>query len=704
MANRMMEFFRNGIWGTKPLPPVNPFEERGVSGTAVFGGYVEVKEKSHKLYGQERYRTASDILANVSIVAAGTRYFLNLLAKPSWRVEPAEGGEGDKYADLVEEIMHDMVTPWPRLIRRAGMYKYHGFGIHEWTAKRRDDGVVGVLDIESRPQHTIEQWQVDEKGTVTGVIQRSPQTGAFIPIPRSKVIYLIDDMLTDSPEGMGWFRHLVDPAERLMKYLQLEAWAFQRDLSGTPVGRAPLLQIEKMVKTGILDRAKADSMVRQMEEFIELQSKKNNTGILLDSQPHESLTADGFSVSSVPQWQIELLQGSTTSLPVIIQSLARLTEDMARIIGVENILLGQGGKGSLALSQDKSHNMYLNIDSALGDMAATITKDLLDPLWILNGWPEESKPQLKTEAVAFKDVDQIAATLREMASAGATLAPDDPAINDVRQLLGISEADLEAAKELAATPTMGEFGEQEFGKPELIAPKLIPQSDDEEEPVKKSVLSLHKSLVKHEGFVLKDTLILKNLNADGEVEEFRQLRKIGEWNEEDHPRVEAGNSDGGQFTDGSGDGGGGISEEDSRLITRGWQGAVPGSPEMRKLRESEDMGKLFEKFPKYSGPIYRGATLSKEDLSGIQVGKELTVSLHSSASKSPAIAYQFGTNKLPEGKTAVVFKVVSKTGRDITKVAGGREKEVVLMKGTRTRITKVKKKRSGVMFVEMEEI
>lgn len=153
-----------------PIPKASPYSEAGVSGTAVFGGYIANKEKSHKLFGQERYRVASDTLVNISIVAAGIRYFLNLLAKPEWKVEPADDSdEAQRMADFVEEVMGDMVTAWPRLIRRCGMYRYYGFGIQEWTAKKRDDGLIGYEDIESRPQHTIERWSVDERGTVLGV-------------------------------------------------------------------------------------------------------------------------------------------------------------------------------------------------------------------------------------------------------------------------------------------------------------------------------------------------------------------------------------------------------------------------------------------------------------------------------------------------------------------------------------------------------
>src|SRR5260221_278291 len=54
-------------------------------------------------------------------------------------------------------------------------------------------------------------------------------------LPRTKIMYLVDDTLTDSPEGMGLLRHCVEPAERLKEYLEQEAIGFLRDLRGIPI-------------------------------------------------------------------------------------------------------------------------------------------------------------------------------------------------------------------------------------------------------------------------------------------------------------------------------------------------------------------------------------------------------------------------------------------------------------------------------------
>lgn len=445
-----MASFMSRLFGNLKLPGMRPFKEMGARGTAVWGGYVQSIERSSSWSGRQRYITSSEILSNVSIVAASVHYFLNVVSRPSWKVVPAsDDPESQKYAEFVEEVIDGLETPWPRIIRRATSYRFHGYSLQEWTALRRDDGKIGLVDIEARPQHTIEQWVLDPKtGKVTGVFQRAPQTNQLLGLPRNKLIYLLDDSMTDSPEGLGAFRHMAEPYNRLKQFLTLETRAFERDLRGTPIGRAPLTLINEAKDKGELTDEEANTLIRGMQDFIEAQVKQSDTGMLLDSMPYESEAQDGRKVSGNPQWNMELLQGSSNGLPELHAAIDRVQREMARILGTESLMLGESA-GSRALSQDKSRNLYLSANSILEDETAAYTKDMIGPLWLLNAFPDEHKPWFQAEDVTPQDVEQVTAALRDMATAGAVLAPDDPVIDDVRDLLGVTrqperdEADLD---------------------------------------------------------------------------------------------------------------------------------------------------------------------------------------------------------------------------------------------------------------------
>ena len=414
----------------------------GSPGVAIYSGYVEDREKSKDLASRDaRYRTYSEIFANTSIVAAGTRYFLNLIAKAEWSFTPSDEDSDGKFAELAESMLtEDPETSWHRIVRRAGMYRFYGFSVQEWTARRREDGLLTFSDIAPRAQITIERWDVDNAGSVLGVLQRNPQDHREIYLPREKLFYMVDDTLNDSPEGLGIFRHLAAPAKRLERYEQLEGFGFEMDLRGIPIGRAPFSDLAKMVEKGTLSNAERIKIEAPLREFIEKHIKNPKLGLLLDSMTYET-SDDAARPSNQRLWDVELIKGSSTSFAENAAAIERLNRELARILGVEQLMLGSDSTGSFALSRDKTNAFYLLVDGALTEIRQAVKSDLLAMLWRLNGWPKEMMPELSTEAVRFTDVEQIGATLRDMATAGAVLEPDDPIIGEVRDLMGVSRPD-----------------------------------------------------------------------------------------------------------------------------------------------------------------------------------------------------------------------------------------------------------------------
>lgn len=424
-----------------PRDSVKPMTEQGTGGFAVYGGYIVKPEQNVDLLGQNRYRTASDLMANISIIAASLRYNLNLISRPSWKFDPpSDKPEAKAVAEFFDEVFSDIDNGWTRIVRRSGMYRYHGFGAAEWITKKRDDGKIGFKSIESRPQHTIEKWDLDGAGDILGIMQRDPQDGHERYLPRGKLFYLVDDTLTDSPDGMGWFRHLVDPARRLKSFLQIEGFGFERDLAGIPMGRAPIQEMNDLVASGKMTTEDKTQAINGIMDFVALRRKESGTGLVLDSKTYESKTEQGKTVSGNPLWDLQLIEGTQNSIEELGKAIERIEFEMALIMGTEGMLVGRGGEGSRALSEDKSRNMYLTGNATLVDMAESVDKDLVAVIGRMNGIPEELWPKAKPEDIAFKDAEAIAKTLADMAQAGAILAPDDPAINDLRNLLGISDA------------------------------------------------------------------------------------------------------------------------------------------------------------------------------------------------------------------------------------------------------------------------
>lgn len=426
--------------GGEEKVPVAPMQTFGVNGTVEYGGYLQDPEKDKRIQGHMKYKTYSDILANTSIVGAGTRYFLNLVAKARWRVEPADDSpQAKEYAEKVESIMDGMTTPFHRVVRRAAMYRFYGYSVQEWTAKKCKEGHIGFLDVESRPQHSIERWNIDNHGRVLGMHQRRPQDQVEVYLPREKTIYIVDDSLADRPDGLGLFRHLVSPVFRLREYERLEGVGYDTDLHGVPVGRAPYSTLQEKVRNNEMTTEEAEKAIRPIKDFINSHIKNAKLGIIIDSEVYKSQD-EGLTPSAQRKWDIDVLRvGLGGTLQQAASAIDRVNREIARILGCEHLLLGENDRGSFSMSQDKSQNFYLIVDSALQEIQQGY-QWYIDVLWLLNGWPDDKKPKFRPESLKFHDVQQITAALRDLAIAGSPVALNDPAINDIREILGISSA------------------------------------------------------------------------------------------------------------------------------------------------------------------------------------------------------------------------------------------------------------------------
>jgi len=433
----------------------NPTAIRGTSGVQVVGGYIQTREKNASLQGQQRYSTWADMIANTSIIAAGARYYLNLLAKANWTLDPAnETAEAEQLAERTFEIIHGMRRPWSRVIRAAGMYRFYGFSIQEWVAKREEDGTFGLLDIAQRPQNTIEQWDTAADGNVVGCVQKNPNTFEHIYLPRSKTVYVVDDALNDTPEGLGILRQLTQPAETLAELQRLETYGYEMDLQGVPLVRAPLQQIQANVTAGKITAEQGAASTSALVGWLADHARRPNAGLMIDSAVYTG-TGEQQTPTANRQWDVETMtSGSADSAVAVATAIERLNREMARIMGVEELMLGSDSAGSFAMSKQKSDNFALMVDSSLNEIRWAMQHDVVETLFRINGWNEELMPKFRTEQIAFQDIEQMAATLQSMATAGAMLAPDDPAINEIRQMLGLSpqkEVDLNALVSLMAS-------------------------------------------------------------------------------------------------------------------------------------------------------------------------------------------------------------------------------------------------------------
>lgn len=439
-----------------------PTQTVGTSMSGYGAGETYYADRNLSLNGSQRWDKFEDMLRDIAIVAAGARLFLNVLANAVWQVVPPDDlndnelAVAEGYAEQAYDMLFDMITSWSTVVKKTAMFRLMGFSLLEWTAKKRPDGAIGLLDIGHRPQRTITKWVRDTNGTVTGVKQRVLGRSE-VEIPRAKLVYAVDDTFTDEPEGLGLFRHLAATVERLRIYQQLEETGFTTDLRGIPIARAPLGELQAEVHNAgppnSEPRAKAESrrqrMLQPLREFIEKHIRNKETGALLPSDTFSGKNTDGGTApSAVPKWGLELLNGDSQSFEAIAAAIKEAKQDLARILGTEHLLLGADGTGSLALARSKVGTFLTMCTGTLYDLVEVYDRDILEPLAELNGWEEHLRPQMAVNEISDRDIEQVMVALRDLATAGCPMMPGDPAEGEVYEMLGLtapperSEADL----------------------------------------------------------------------------------------------------------------------------------------------------------------------------------------------------------------------------------------------------------------------
>lgn len=409
-------------------------------------------DRNLNLLGPARFVEYDRIMRDVTIVSAGLRLLFGLIANAVWTVNPPDGLNANEepvaqgYADAAYDILFDMTSSWSTVVRKTAMFRFQGFAILEWTAKKRDDGTIGFLDVEHRPQRTIVRWNRDESGTVESVVQQTMSKGS-ITLPRSKIVYAVDDTLTDSPEGLGLFRHIAITADRLRQFMKLEELGFTTDLRGIPIARAPLAELKAEVEAAGPENSEArkkaearrQTMLQPLRDLVSKHMRNRHTGAMLPSDTFIATTPDKAQTPSAQKkWELELLTGDGTSFADLAKAIDRMNQEIARVLGCEHLLLGSDGSGSLALARSKVGTFYQIVTSTLLDLVEIFDRDLIAPLAEMNGWPEELRPQMGVNEISDRDIEQITQALANMATAGFTAMPGDPAEGELYDLLGLS--------------------------------------------------------------------------------------------------------------------------------------------------------------------------------------------------------------------------------------------------------------------------
>lgn len=401
----------------------------GVSGRNVYDGTIRADEFLTEIKGQRAIRKYREMRDNDSTIGAVMYATEQILRDVPYEVRPADdSAQSQESAEFVKSVLEDMEHSLDDHISEAISSLTFGFAVFEVVYKRRQgpltknpkkrskftDGKVGVRKLAVRAPWTIDRFDVDKQsGDLNGVYQSVGHTFSKNYIPASKIIHYRTTTNNGDMSGRSVLRNAYKSYTFLTNLQTIEAIAVEREMHGIPIGRMPAEYLSA-------DASDSQVLVRNQFETILRDLKKNEQGYgLLPSDLY--VDADGKPTNQ-RLMDIELITSNGKRDIDIDPIIKRYQHDIARSIMAEFIMLGSGTHGSYALSKSKTDIFLKSLESYIQTIYDTINRQLLEPLWRLNGFDFNTLPRIEPGDVAPHDLHELGSFLRNLNGANIDLA------------------------------------------------------------------------------------------------------------------------------------------------------------------------------------------------------------------------------------------------------------------------------------------
>lgn len=422
--------------------------ELGVYGKNTYTGDIRADEFLQELKGKRAIQKYKEMRDNNAIIGSVMYAIEQTLRDVKIDVVPAnDSDEAKREAEFLKSVIEDMDHSLDDHISEALSHLTYGFAWFEVVYKRRegdmrspkknskfDDGRIGVKKIAIRAPWTVEKFEIDQDtGEVLGMWQEAAWGKKTTMIPVEKSLYYRTTSLNNDPSGRSVLRNAYVSYTYLNKIQGYEAVAIERELHGVPVGRMPA---EYLSGDATADQAS----LRSQFETILRDLKNNEQGYaLLPSDLY--VDADGKPTNQ-RLMDIELITANGSRSIDIDPVVKRYQHDIARSLMAEFLMLGSGS-GSYALSKSKTDLFLRSLESYINTIVDVLNKQLVEPLWKLNGLSWDVMPKLVAGDVAPHDLREIASFLRNLNGAGIEVQDQTEVVED---LMGIAEIEFNASK------------------------------------------------------------------------------------------------------------------------------------------------------------------------------------------------------------------------------------------------------------------
>jgi hypothetical protein len=402
------------------------FIEIGSSGLRRSGGTIN-EEFLPNLQGVKGFKVFREMRDNDPVIGAMLYAIDKVVTRLEWRVE----GEDERTAMFVQECLDDMSDSWDATLQNILSMLVYGWSFHEVVYKIRgglsndpktnsrfNDNRIGWRKWPVRAQETLQEWMLDEKGGIQGMVQMDPSGGGLHRIPIEKAFLFRTTTNRNNPEGYSLLRNAYRPWFYKRRIEEIEAVGIERDLAGLPMAYVPP---EYLMNTA---NPAQKAVLQSITEIVQNVKRNEQEGIVFpaayDDQGNRVFDLTLLSSSGARQFDTG----------AVIQ---RYDQRIAMSLLSDFLLLGSDRVGSFALGTAKIDLWTLAVDSIAKTIAEVVNQYAIPRLLKLNAMRTDRMPELTYGQVSSVELTEVADYVSKLVGVGAIM-PDSGLESHLRQL------------------------------------------------------------------------------------------------------------------------------------------------------------------------------------------------------------------------------------------------------------------------------
>jgi phage gp29-like protein len=409
------------------------FTELGSSGLRRTGGTI-TEEFLPTLQGVKGFKVYREMRDNDPVIGAMLYAIDKVITRLEWHVE----GEDERTASFVDECLNDMSDSWDATLQNVLSMLVYGWSFHEVVYKIRGgqtddpkthsrfkDHRIGWRKWPVRAQETLQEWIIDDRGGIQGMIQMDPSGGGLHRIPIEKALLFRTTTNRNNPEGYSLLRNAYRPWFYKRRIEEIEAVGIERDLAGLPMAYVP----PEYLSSTATPAQKA--VLRTITEIVQNVKRNEQEGIVFpaayDDQGNRVFDLTLLSASGSRQFDTG----------AVIQ---RYDQRISMSLLSDFLLLGSDRVGSFALGTAKVDLWTLAVDSIAKSIAEVVNQYAIPRLLRLNAMRTDKMPELTYGQVNSVELSEVADYVQKLVSVGAIM-PDPGLETHLRSLGDLPESE-----------------------------------------------------------------------------------------------------------------------------------------------------------------------------------------------------------------------------------------------------------------------